>query len=83
MSKRRKKKADMIKILWVIFIVVLFLVIAAELLMHRHAHFALDGIPLFDAWFGFGSCVAIVLFSKLLGFFVKAPENYYDKGKKQ
>jgi multicomponent Na+:H+ antiporter subunit D len=41
-----------------------------------HGHFGADG------WFGFGafgflSCVAMVVFAKLLGLLVKRPESYY------
>jgi hypothetical protein len=82
MSKKRNQKANLIKTLWIFFAIILFLVASAELLMHRHPHFAIDAIPLFEAWFGFGACVVIVLVSKLLGFLVKAPESYYHGGKK-
>lgn len=82
MSKRRKKKAVLIRILWAVFILILFLVSAAELMLHRHVIFGIEGTPLFEVFFGFGSCVAIVLISKLLGFLVKKPEDYYIQERK-
>jgi hypothetical protein len=37
----------------------------------------LSEIPYFYAWFGFGSCIIIVVAAKLLGIFVKRNEDYY------
>jgi len=66
-----------IRWLWRIFGVVLALTVAAGLLVHSHGYFGIDGTFGFNAWFGFLSCVAMVVFARLLGFLVKRPENYY------
>jgi len=66
-----------IRWLWRIFGGVLGLTVAAGLFMKPHGHFGLDGTFGFQAWYGFITCVAMVVVAKLLGFLVKRPENYY------
>ncbi|HKK03225.1 MAG TPA: hypothetical protein VKA17_04800 [Gammaproteobacteria bacterium] len=66
-----------IRWLWRIFGLVLGLTVAAQLFVEVHGHFGADGWLGFNALYGFGTCVAMVLFAKLLGFLVKRPENYY------
>jgi hypothetical protein len=44
-----------------------------------HSHFGLDGTFGFAAWFGFVSCVALIAISKALGFFLKRPDDYYER----
>ena len=64
---------------WIGFAVVLLLSLALEWLMEAHPHFGFDGYFGFYAVFGFISCVAIVVFSKFLGKFLKRPEQYYEE----
>lgn len=53
--------------------------IAPRLLYHEHAHFAFEDWPAFGSIYGFLSCVAIILVSKLLGkLWLMRPDNYYD-----
>lgn len=66
-----------IRWLWRIFGVVLGLTVAAGFFMGEHGHFGIDGSFGFHAWYGFLTCVAMVLVAKLLGFLVKRPESYY------
>jgi hypothetical protein len=67
-----------IRWLWRIFGVVLGLTVAAQFGIAVHGHFGADGWFGFYAAFGFFSCVAMVVFAKLLGFLVKRPESYYE-----
>ena len=67
-----------IRLLWVIFILVLAATVLAELLVERHPYFAVEKLFGFGAWYGFLSCVVLVLFSKALGFVLKRPDTYYD-----
>lgn len=85
MSERDVKEQELhwlvrpatIRWLWRIFGVVLGLTVAAGLFMETHGHFGLDGTFGFQAWYGFFTCVAMVVVAKLLGFLVKRPESYY------
>ena len=66
-----------IRWLWRVFGVVLGLTVAAQLFIHVHGHFGVDGWLGFNAAYGFLTCVAMVLFAKVLGWLVKRPEHYY------
>jgi hypothetical protein len=67
-----------IRLLWVVFGASLAGLVLADLAVHHHALFGLDGTFGFGAWYGFAACVALVLFAKLLGAFFKRPDTYYD-----
>jgi hypothetical protein len=53
--------------------------VAPRFLYREPAHFAFEDWPAFDSIYGFLSCAAIILASKLLGKrWLMRPENYYD-----
>ena len=66
-----------IRLLWQVFAVILALSVGVQLLFPVKGYFGLDGWLGFGAVFGFLSCLAMVLFAKLLGKFLKRPENHY------
>lgn len=57
---------------------VLALLVLGEFTYHAHAYFAMDGWFGFNAAYGFLTCVAMILFAKLLGVYLKRPESYYE-----
>jgi hypothetical protein len=67
-----------IRALWVIFIAILVVLVALDPLRHD-AHFTIEALFGFGAWFGFFSCVVLVLVAKGLGLFLKRPDTYYDE----
>lgn len=67
-----------IRLLWIGSSIVLAVLMLLDLVIEHHPHFDIDGTIGFGAWFGFASCVALVLFAKLLGVFLKRPDTYYD-----
>jgi len=69
-----------IKLLWKIFIAVLVGLVLAQALIYVKGYFGVDGWFGFGAAFGFLSCLAMVLFAKGLGYVLKRPEDYYDRG---
>lgn len=71
-------RAGTISLLWAVFAAVLTALMLADLLVEHHPLFGLDGTFAFAAWFGFASCVALVLFAKALGALLKRPDTYYD-----
>ncbi len=75
MFKNRQKT-----IAWAIFTVILLVTLSLEGLMHPHVVFGPEDTLFFNAIFGFLSCVAIVIFSKFLGIFLKRKESYYKEG---
>jgi hypothetical protein len=62
----------------VVFIAVLALLVALDLVVEHHPHFTLERTFAFGAWFGFAACVVLVLVAKALGAFLKRPDTYYD-----
>ena len=69
-----------IRKLWWGFSVVLALTVAAQFFIYVKGYFAVDGWFGFGAVFGFLSCLAMVLFAKALGVFLKRKEDYYSAG---
>ena len=67
-----------IRLLWMIFAVILVVTVTADMFIHHHAWFGLDGTFGFGAWFGFVSCIAMVVFAKALGAVLKRRDTYYD-----
>lgn len=59
--------------LWIVFVVILAASVTADVFVDRHG--AAFG---FNAWYGFLSCVALVLIAKGLGLYLQRPEDYYD-----
>ncbi len=56
-------------------IAVLGLTLVADLLQPHESHAGIGGSFGFGAWFGFASCVVLVLVSRLLGRFLKRPDD--------
>lgn len=67
-----------IRLLWRVFIAILLITVAAQLLSGSDGHFGIDGWIGFGAVYGFLSCLIMVLVAKGLGFFLKRDERYYD-----
>ena len=78
-GRSRNSRPGSIRLLWIVFIVVLALTVAAELLVHLHPRFRLERWFGFHAAWGFLSCVAMVFVANLLGFFLRRPEDYYTR----
>ncbi len=67
-----------IRMLWYVFITILVLLVLSDFVVHHHAHFGIDGTFGFYAWYGFVSCVILVVGSKALGAVLKRRDTYYD-----
>lgn len=72
-------KRATIRKLWIVFIAVLVITVLADVFIEHHPFFGVDGSFGFGAWFGFLSCVVLILFAKALGVFLKRPDGYYDR----
>lgn len=64
--------------LWRIFIAILALTVAAQLLVESHPHFAPEELFAWNALYGFLACAALIVFAKALGVLIKRDERYYD-----
>ena len=67
-----------IRKLWLAFAAILLLTLIADLFVHQHDYFGLEDSFGFFAWYGFITCVAMVVIAKILGIFLKRPEDYYE-----
>jgi len=67
------------RVLWWVAAVLLALALLAGVFVHVHASFAFDDWFGFNAVYGFLSCVAMVLFARVLGWLVKRPDDYYER----
>ena len=72
-------RPETIRKLWIGSSIVLALTVLADLVVEHHPHFGIDGTFGFGAWFGFVSCVVLVIGSKALGAILKQPDSYYDR----
>lgn len=71
-------RPETIRKLWVGSSVVLALMVAADLFIDQYEYFGIDGTFGFYAWYGFGTCVLMVVGAKMLGIFLKRTDAYYE-----
>jgi uncharacterized membrane protein len=81
-ATRRKDDAwlarpSSVRLLWWIFAAVLALSVAAQAIVKVKGYFDVDGWFAFGAVYGFLACFLMVVFAKVLGWFVKRAEDYY------
>jgi len=79
-DKRWLLRKENIRTLWIIFIAILLATVVAGFFVHQHESFGIEDSFGFYAWYGFITCVGMVIFAKLLGIFLKRPEDYYANG---
>jgi len=80
MAKETKKSAKKkIVIAWVVLFVALAASLLAEKFIQLKPVIGIQGRMFFHAWFGLVTCIIFVLFSKILGFFIKRHEGYYKE----
>ena len=78
MNKHWLTRPNTIKKLWILMIVILLLSILLQFFFPIHGHFVIEESFGFAAWFGFITCVLMIVLAKLLGLLIKRPDNYYD-----
>lgn len=72
-------RPETIRRLWILFIAILAATVAAEFFIEHKAHFSVEAIFGFSAWYGFLACAALIIFAKALGLVLKKPDTYYEK----
>lgn len=68
-----------IRFLWILLYSLCGLTLIPEFWVGREAHFGMDGWWGFYGGLGFVSCAVLILLSKVLGWFLKVREDYYDR----
>ncbi|OGA41176.1 MAG: hypothetical protein A3G24_20735 [Betaproteobacteria bacterium RIFCSPLOWO2_12_FULL_62_13] len=73
-------RRETIRSLWIVFALVLAATVIAELFVAQEAHFDVERIFGFNAWFGLLACAGMITVAKLLGVVLKRPDTYYEGG---
>jgi hypothetical protein len=68
-----------IRRLWIVFAVTLAATVVADFFVTYHSYFVIDGTFGFGAWFGFASCVGLIVLARLLGSLLKRSDQYYER----
>lgn len=70
-----------IRRLWIAFAfaIALAVTVLLDLVIQHDARFWLKGTFAFGAWFGFASCVVLIVLAKIFGDILKRPDTYYDR----
>ena len=72
-------RPNTIKGLWVGGILLLALVTWLGTTVHPHTKFGIEGTVTFYSWYGFVTCVGMVLFAKfIVGLILGRKDTYYD-----
>lgn len=79
MSDHWLVRPSTIRRLWAGFIAVLALTVGAELLVAHDAHFSVERVFGFGAWYGFVACAVLIVFAKGIAVFLKRRDSYYDE----
>lgn len=66
-----------LKLLWRAFLGVLALTVVAELFVPLHPHFEIESWFAFAAWYGFGTCILMIVVAKGLALMLKRRDTYY------
>ena len=70
----------LIRRLQIFFVVATLALAGADFAVEHHPHFGIDGSPAFPAWYGFGTCALMVIFSKKIwAIFFKRKDTFYDE----
>ncbi len=71
-------RPETIRRLWIGGLFALAGLVAVEAWVYTYGYFGIDGLFAFNAWFGFATCVAMILISNGLGILFKREDTYYD-----
>ncbi len=52
--------------------------VVPDFFIDQYVHFGVDGTFGFYAWYGFATCVGMVVFAKILSIFLKRSDDYYE-----
>jgi hypothetical protein len=67
-----------IRKLWRLSIAALGAIVLGGLLVPREAHFDVERLFGFYAWFGFVACAVLIIVAKGIGVLLKRPDTYYE-----
>jgi hypothetical protein len=71
-------RPETIRGLWIALCAVCGIMFLLDFFLPAKPYFGLDGFLGFYSLLGFVSCAVLILVSKVAGFFLKVPEDYYE-----
>jgi hypothetical protein len=71
------RKPRTVRHLWIVFGVILTTTVAAQVRIHLHGTFGLEETFGFNAWYGLGTCILMVVGAKALGLIISRKDTYY------
>ncbi|WP_323844190.1 hypothetical protein [Microbulbifer magnicolonia] len=72
-------KPDNVRRLLRVFYGICALLVALDLVVHRHTEYRWEGLPAFYPVYGFVGCVLLVVVAKWMRKFLMRPGDYYDR----
>ena len=72
------RRPETIRRLWIGGLFALAGLVVVEVWVYTHGYFGIDGLFAFNAWFGFLSCIAMIVISNGMGKLLKREDTYYD-----
>ena len=61
-----------------VFYICLIVLLLIDPFIDKHGEFDWENMPAFFAAYGFVSCVLLIFIAKIMRFWIKRDENYYD-----
>lgn len=61
-----------------VFYICLIVLLLIDPFIDKHGDFDWENVPAFFAAYGFVSCVLLIFIAKIMRFWIKRDENYYD-----
>ena len=67
-----------VRLLRTLMYAILTISVLLQAVVHIHGAFGIDETVGFNAWYGLGACVAMVIGARTLGVVIKRKDTYYD-----
>ena len=83
MRKHWLTRPNTIRKLWFLMFAILLFSIVIQLFFPVYGHFKVEKSFGFAAWFGFITCILMIVIAKVLGFLIKRPDNYYESNQEK
>ena len=68
-----------LRALWAALFLLAAAAVVADFFIEHHGKFGIDGSIGFYAWYGMLVAIGLIVLSRLLGYFLARPEDYYDR----
>lgn len=74
-------KPKNVKGFFIVFYASMVLLLILDFFVHKHDDFPFEAAHEFYAVYGFVSCISLIFIAKIMRFFIKRKEDYYEEKK--